>query len=267
MENRFRFPPPPEDPAGHHSPEKGDEGGGLEIIQERTGFVPDPKQALVLASQKKRIILNCSRQWGKSSVLAARAVRMLIAPPESAVRQGGALVLVVARTLAQAGETMRKIERFLKVAGHETRGEAGKTLAMRLGNGSRVVGVAAEEDKVRSYTADMVILDEAARIPDDVWGAIEPTLATTDGDLVVASTPEGKRGMFWEVWTNGGPEWLKVQATVHECPRISKEFIEAQRKKPSFVQEYECGFVDSSRYLISRESVERLITSDEKALR
>jgi len=35
---------------------------------------PDPKQALVLTSASKRGMLNCARQWGKSTITAAKAV-------------------------------------------------------------------------------------------------------------------------------------------------------------------------------------------------
>ncbi len=234
------------------------------FAREKLAFDPDPKQAEALGTAKRRVILNCSRQWGKSMVLAARAVHLAALRPDR-------LVLLVAKTLAQAEETMYKTDRFLERLGMETRGERGKSVSrVIVENGSRIVGVAADEAKVRSYTAHLVMLDEAARVPDAVWHAIEPTLATTNGDLIVASTPEGKRGMFWEVWSQGGEEWLKLKGTVYECPRVSREFIEAQRrlKDPMhFGQEYECEFMDSSRYLISRDAMERLVTSDERAMR
>ena len=39
----------------------------------RLGFLPDAQQMEVLQSDAKRGILNCSRQWGKSTVAAAKA--------------------------------------------------------------------------------------------------------------------------------------------------------------------------------------------------
>ena len=41
------------------------------FARERLDFQPDPKQALVLASRSKQVILNCTRQWGKSTLTAA----------------------------------------------------------------------------------------------------------------------------------------------------------------------------------------------------
>ena len=40
----------------------------------RLGFHPNPRQAEVLASGAKRGILNCTRQWGKSTVTAIKAL-------------------------------------------------------------------------------------------------------------------------------------------------------------------------------------------------
>ena len=39
------------------------------------GFTPDDKQALVLESLSRRMLLCCSRQWGKSTVTALAAVQ------------------------------------------------------------------------------------------------------------------------------------------------------------------------------------------------
>jgi hypothetical protein len=43
-----------------------------EFARYRLGFRPDERQAELLASTAPRVILNCTRQWGKSTVTAAR---------------------------------------------------------------------------------------------------------------------------------------------------------------------------------------------------
>ena len=62
----------------------------------RLGFEPDAEQARVLASTAKRGILNCSRQWGKSTVAAAKAVHRAYTRP-------GSLVLVARPASGRAG--------------------------------------------------------------------------------------------------------------------------------------------------------------------
>src|SRR5712692_9026078 len=55
------------------------------FARERLNFQPDSKQALVLASRSKQVILNCTRQWGKSTLTAAQAVFTAWHEPESLI--------------------------------------------------------------------------------------------------------------------------------------------------------------------------------------
>ena len=52
-----------------------------EFALEKLGFAADDRQRAVLDSQAKRGILNCSRQWGKSTVLAVKAVHRAYTGP------------------------------------------------------------------------------------------------------------------------------------------------------------------------------------------
>ena len=61
---------------------------------------PDPWQTEVLGYDGDRLLLNCSRQSGKSTVAAARAVGMLTAKP-------GSQVLMTAPSQRQSGELFR----------------------------------------------------------------------------------------------------------------------------------------------------------------
>ena len=47
----------------------------VEFARKRLGIEPDERQAEVLRSEAKRGILNCTRQWGKSTVAAVKAIR------------------------------------------------------------------------------------------------------------------------------------------------------------------------------------------------
>ena len=56
---------------------------------------------------------------------------------------------------------------------------------------------------LRGYTADIVIIDEAAYIdnPEEVWAAIAPTLTRDpDAELILASTPAGKASWFYKLY-------------------------------------------------------------------
>ena len=74
-------------------------------------------------------------------------------------------------------------------------------------------------------------------------------LAVSKGRLWVLSTPFGKRGFFFKEWSEGGPGWERVQVTADQCPRITKEFLDEERRSMPenwFRQEYYCEFSETA---------------------
>jgi hypothetical protein len=111
---------------------------------------------------------------------------------------------------------------------------------------------------VRGFSGvDLLMLDEAARIEDSLYYAARPMLAVSGGALVMLSTPFGKRGVFFEEWTNG-EGWQRYQVPATDCPRISPEFLEDERRAlPArvFRQEYECSFEEIEDSVFAHEDV------------
>src|SRR5882724_4071385 len=135
------------------------------FAKERLKWNPDEKQMMVLRTRGRRVLLNCSRQWGKTTVAATKVVHVAVTRP-------GRTILVISENMSQTSEFFQKVDEFLERLGIGARREAGKQLARRLPNGSRIVGIAAREAAVRGYTADFVFIDEAARIADEVIDAL-----------------------------------------------------------------------------------------------
>ena len=71
--------------------------GVVEFAREKLGFEADEQQAAVLRSTARRGILNCTRQWGKSTVAAIKALHRAHTNP-------GCLVMVASPTERQSGE-------------------------------------------------------------------------------------------------------------------------------------------------------------------
>jgi len=89
------------------------------------------------------------------------------------------------------------------------------------------------------------VIDEAARVPDDLYYSVRPMLAVARGRTVLLSTPYGKRGFFYETWSNGGPTWHRIEVPASQVPRIAPEFLEDERRilgESWFRQEYCCSF-------------------------
>src|SRR5438132_4579703 len=73
----------------------------VRFARERLGFDPDTRQAEVLAGNLHRALLNCTRQWGKSTITAAKAVHRAYFEPES-------LTAVLSPSARQSGEFLSK---------------------------------------------------------------------------------------------------------------------------------------------------------------
>jgi len=234
-------------------PELQQHSTAIHFAVNKLAFVPDEKQRLVLESHAKRGILNCSRQWGKSSVAAIKAVHHAISGDRR-------LVLVASPTERQSAEFLHKAESFVRQAGHNPRGDGGNAHSILFSNGSRIIGLPGTEATVRGFSAvSLLVIDEASRVSDDMYKALRPMLAASDGDLWVLSTPFGQRGFFYDIWANGGSEWMRLSVPATDCPRIRPGFLDEERGAMGqdwFEQEYMCRFVDSGTEWIRREVAE-----------
>jgi terminase large subunit-like protein len=226
--------------------------GPVEFARGKLGFEPDERQAGVLASTAKRGILNCTRQWGKSTVAGIKAIHR-------AYTQPGSLVVVASPTERQSAEFVRKASEFVRRLDIAPRGDGKNAHSLLLPNGSRIIGLPGSEGTIRGFSAvSLLVIDEAARAPDAMYKALRPMLAVADGDLWLLSTPWGKRGFFYENWTDGGAEWERVMAPATECVRIGKKFLEEERGQLGeawFRQEYLCEFVESGHHVFDRDAV------------
>ena len=225
----------------------------VQYARDVLGFAADAQQATVLGAGTKRLLLCCSRQWGKSTTAAALVTHR-------AVHEEGSLVLCVAPTLRQSAELIRKGGLFLRKAGVKF---TGGRLTCLLANGSRVMAVPGQEATVRGYSAPtLIVIDEAARVSDALYQSIRPMLVVGRGSLALLSTPFGERGFFWKEWVSGGEQWLRIEGKATECPRIAPEVLEEERRVQSaewFAQEYLCSFVGLENQAFRKEWLEAAV--------
>ncbi len=229
---------------------------------EKLGIAPDAWQENLLRSTSDRVLLNCSRQSGKSTVSALIALHRALYHP-------GSLVLCLAPALRQSQELFGKIAGFYRDLGRPVGPQTERKLSLELENGSRVITLPGSEKTVRGFSgAALLIVDEAARVDDELYYAVRPMLAVSGGSLMMLSTPFGKRGVFHDEWT-GGEGWERYEVPASECPRIPAEFLEEEKRVlPSWVyrQEYECSFEETEDQVFTTEMIERAVTSEVKPL-
>jgi hypothetical protein len=202
------------------------------------GLTPDPWQERLLRSTSPRMLLNCCRQSGKSTTSAIIAIHRALYFP-------GSLVLALAPALRQSQELFAKIAGFYKDLGRPVAPHGERKLSLDLENGSRILTLPGSEKTVRGFSGvGLLIVDEAARVEDQLYYATRPMLAVSGGSLMMLSTPASKRGVFYTEWTSG-EGWERYEVRADDCPRITRAFLEEERKAlppPVFRAEYECSF-------------------------
>lgn len=239
------------------------------FCQEALDFNPDPWQATLLRTTRRRIIVNVARQTGKSHTAAAKAVHKAVYTPKS-------LTVIVAPALAQSKELRRKVEDHMRKLKEIT----AKTVTdnqreMEFSNGSRIIVVAADEATIRGYTPDLIIEDEAAQVADPIYNALEPSLLVSRGQYILLSTPKGLKGHFADIWQNG-TSWEKYEVTSWQNPRVAPGTLEALKAEKTamgqlwwFQQEYECSFIAAAQGLVypfdpKKNACPRIPTADHR---
>jgi hypothetical protein len=229
------------------------------------GIEPDPWQRQLLLSAEKHIILNCSRQSGKSTIVALLSLHHALYAPD-------ALVLVLSPSLRQSSELFKKIVGFYKSLGKPTPADVETALTLQLANGSRILSLPGKEQTIRGFSGpSLLIVDEAARVDNTLYySAVRPMLAVSQGRIILLSTPNSKRGFFFSAWDdfenhgNTG-NWYGVKITADQCPRITNEFLEQERRDLGerwFAQEYLCSFEESEVALFRYDVIQEALCDD-----
>jgi hypothetical protein len=222
------------------------------------GISPDEWQRALLRSTSDRVLLNCSRQSGKSTMTAVIALHRALYHP-------GSLILCLAPALRQSQELFGKVLGFYRDLGRPVSPQAERKLSLELDNGSRIITLPGSERTIRGFSGvGLLLIDEASRVDDALYHAVRPMLAVSGGSLMMLTTPYGKRGIFFEEWT-GGHGWDRYEVPARECPRISEEFLEEERRAlPSWVyrQEYETSFEETEDGVFTTEMIDGAISPD-----
>jgi hypothetical protein len=212
---------------------------GAEMLR-ACGLQPDPWQVGFLNATYRRALLCCSRRSGKSTVAAVKALHHAMFRPADTP----ATVLIFAPAGRQADELLHVLQTLYKRLGRPVPRETDRVSQLDFANGSRIIPLPNNEEAIRGYTPTLILIDEAARVPDELFKAINPMLALGNAQLIVLSTPFGKRGFFYKEWIGEG-KWERIKVTADDCPRIDRDFLADEKRALGDVwysQEYLCSF-------------------------
>jgi len=188
----------------------------------------------------------CGRRWGKTELAARVAARQLGAPDS--------LVWWVAPAYDEADAGFKAIRDAIPNSAIEGAPKRTKPKGLALVNGSEISFRSADrEDSLRAVGLDLLVIDEAAMVPERAWTEeLRPTLSDTLGEMVAISTPKG-RGWFYRWFQHGDnvdredvDSW---QAPTYDNPHVPDSEVDAARNElPERVwkQEYLAEFVSET---------------------
>jgi len=209
------------------------------------------------------IVLRSGRQVGKSFVIGIKAA-------EYAVKHPNKTILVIAAVERQAMLLFDKTLAYMFMNYKDTikKGKDRPTKhRIKLKNGSEIhcLPTGLSGYGIRGYTIDLLIADEAAFIPDEVWTAVTPMLAVTRGDIILLSTPFGKDNFFFRCFSD--PNFTGFHVSSEDCPRKNQDFLDQEKKRMSilqYAQEYLGEFVDDLLRFFPDETIEKSVFSTKK---
>lgn len=260
------------------------------------GLSPDEWQTELIRSGHGRILVVCSRQSGKSESAAALALKTaLLEPPCN--------ILIISRSLRQSVELFRKVRQLYQAlaSGGNSRSKwnprpvrhleqesrlpvtlgngerllSDNAMSMELANGSRIISLPCSPDTIVGFSSiRLLIIDEAARVPDALYKYLRPMLAVLRGQLVCISTPKGKRGWFWDenhryeesLRRGEATPWHRIRVTADRCPRLSPAFLEEERESLGerwYLQEYFAEFYEAEDAVFREEDIQASLSNTE----
>lgn len=223
-----------------------------------TGFTAEPWQQALLRTTQRRVLVNCARQVGKTTTTAHKAIH-------TALYQRESLVLLFSPTQRQSNELLKRCRTIYNNCGQPVKTRLNSESTIELENGSRIVSLPGTEGTSRGFAgAKLLILDEAARVDDDIFASVLPMVAS-DGQMIALSTPWGQRGWFHQLHQDIGNGWERHKITVYESaqwtpPRIAE--MKAALGSYTFSSDCECVFGDTDAQLFNTEMVRRAFTNN-----
>lgn len=130
---------------------------------------------------------------------------------------------------------------------------------------------------IRFLTIGRLYVDEASRMPEEVWAAIFPALLTTGGSTILLSTPFGAKGEFYRTWINQDSAYdsftrfsIDSEKVIRER-KFSKYWTQNQRDKAltkieqaknrmskrEYAQEYLGEFIEDLHRFFSDELIDK----------
>jgi len=219
----------------------------------------------------QKIIGKVARQVGKTTTVSSYIVWCLCFKKDfnvGIVANKGDLTLDIVNMIKQMFELLPA---FLKPGV-----KVWNARAITLSNGNRILSAVAGASALRGRSLNMLLIDEAAHI-DEVkiqgfFDSVMPALSSgTKTKIIIISTPKGFN-TFQKMFTsakNGTNGYITFEGTWRVVPGRDEEWKKKEIASTSpelFAQNHEVLFLGSSKTLLSREALERILETKKTPL-
>ena len=224
-------------------------------LRKMQGMILDKWQEEVMAC-KGKMVLRSGRQVGKYTVIGLKSAKY-------ALENKNKLIMVISKTERQAGLLFTKILwNIHELAKKEIKKGKDRPTKHKISlkNGSVIHCLPAGDTGygIMGFTIDLLIADEAAFIPEEVWNSIIPALAITRGKIWLLSTPFIKEGYYYDCFQD--PSFTAFHTSSEDCPRRDDKFLahkKATITKAQYAQMYLGQFVDELRQFFTDEIIRK----------
>jgi hypothetical protein len=153
----------------------------------------------VLASPARYRLVTAGRQVGKSRSLAIGALHQAYAVPRSTTLVVSAGDTAAKRVLSDVATLAQNAPLLAGSVVDES------TQVVTLSNGSVIRSVPSSMAQIRGWSIDLLILDEAGFIDDQIWRSAEPAIVARPGSRVLASSSPWGAVDHWfrTLWRRG----------------------------------------------------------------
>jgi hypothetical protein len=223
-----------------------------------------PHQAEVLLCDARTIAVCSGRQAGKSRTLAVKALH-------TAFTRRGSRTLIMSAGDDAAKELLADIVDLASapLLGGSIADDNKSTVV--LSNGSTIRCIPASERQARGPSVDLLVLDEAASISDELWRAVRYTIiARPDSRIIMAGTPFGSQDRFFAQTFRLGQNRAEGYASFHwpsqVSPLVDEKILEDWRRTdPEWVyrQEVLAEWVDDQQAYFSADELEQAVADYE----
>lgn len=218
------------------------------------GLAPDPWQADLIRCDARQIAVLCTRRAGKSRAVAARVLPRCLTRPRYRV-------LVFSPTEDQSKEFLDYVREMNETVGCPVPLVRESRTELAWANGSVVKAKPDSPRGSRGFTPDLLVIDEGAQVSDELFLSVQPMMVLGRAEMLILSTPFGKRGWFFGIWDDPAKLalWRPFKVTAYECPRISPRVLDEHRRTMPprwFAQEYLCEFNDAVDAVFPRDVID-----------